>query len=119
MSYIECEKINDLLPEEELPNEELQRHWIDLYNRNFGNRVDLLPKWARICHQKYANPTEEDLPSDSESDEGQLTDTEPQNDKSSTDSNDSDEDVDPELRIRRHKDNWHQNIEDRLHCRLI
>ena len=116
-----CKTINDLLPAEDLPQEQLQDYWTIKYDENFGSNLSLLPKWARAYYNKYnknddAMSSSTDYNSDHESVMNQEDNSHAE--ESVSDAS-SEEDMDPDVRATRANNAFYQNPADQLHFRYM
>ena len=116
---IPCRTINDLLPAENLSQEQLQDHWTIKYDLTFGSDPSLLPKWARAYHNTYTkNDDAMSSSTDSNSDHDSLMNQEDNNETEENSSdNSSEEELEPDVRATRANNAFYQNEADQLHLR--
>ena len=111
---IPCKTIADLMPQSNLEEAQLEVYWINKYDDILcKDDLALLPKWARVYHNKYHKDKESESDTDEEEDNINLdTEEEPANTEINSDAESNPEDMDADPRAKRAENEFYQNPDD-------
>ena len=115
---IPCTTLNELLPNPELEDKDLENYWIDQFNRFVENNASIVPLWVKRQYWKYHHgDSSSDEDEDNDQGNGVQNRDRHEGEQEVELSNSDDDSLDGDPRAKRCDNAFYQEIGDQCHFR--